>query len=115
MAKGIAEGMGATAEIAFHKGYDMLVNDPDMTAVIKAAAKEVIGEENISQKEQISLGVEDFGYFAKAVKGAFYYLGCGNPDKGICAPGHNEYFDVDEDCLPIGVMMQVNTALKLLE
>jgi amidohydrolase len=115
MAKGIAEGMGATAEIAFHKGYDMLVNDPDITAVIKAAAKEVIGEENISQKEQISLGVEDFGYFAKAVKGAFYYLGCGNPDKGICAPGHNEYFDVDEDCLPIGVMMQVNTALKLLE
>ena len=41
-------------------------------------------------------------------------MGCRNKAKGITAPNHNTSFDIDEDCLPIGVQLQVLNTLKLL-
>jgi amidohydrolase len=49
------------------------------------------------------MGGEDMSYFLEKVPGCFYGLGGGNEAKGINAPHHNSYFNIDEDCLAIGV------------
>ena len=61
------------------------------------------------------LFAEDFSYFTHAAPSCFYNLGCRNEKRNIVRPLHNSKFDLDEECLVIGVEMQVRGVLKLLE
>lgn len=105
------EGEG---HVEIEEGYEALINDPEVVDIIQHTAEEYLGKEAFLWKEKPSLGVEDMSYFIKESKGAYYHLGCGNMEKNIIAPLHNEGFDIDEDCLSIGVMMQAAIALELL-
>lgn len=110
-----ASAFGGTGETEFIEGYCALINDDEVVDVIKENAVRLLGEENVVFKEFPSLGAEDFSYFCDVAKGAFYHLGCGNSERGITSSIHSENFDIDEDCIKTGVMMQVNTILSLLE
>lgn len=109
-----ALALGGSAEVSFSDGYIALINNDTVVDIIKGAATEVVGEKNIVFKEFPSMGGEDFSYFIESVPGAFYHLGCGNAEKGIDAPLHTSNFDVDEDCIKIGVEIQVMSVLKLM-
>jgi metal-dependent amidase/aminoacylase/carboxypeptidase family protein len=76
----------------------------------------MLGREHVLMKQFPSLGGEDFSYFidGSAKGGAFYHLGCGNTAKGITAALHNQQFDVDEDCIPLGIKLQMAFVQKLL-
>jgi amidohydrolase len=113
--EGVAASFGGSGSLEAKHGYVALINhDPSVDAVA-AAAVELLGPGSVEWKEMPSMGAEDFSFFLKERPGAFYHLGCGNPAKGICAPLHSPLFDIDEDCLAIGVAMQVCVALKMLE
>lgn len=114
LAEGTAAAYGGEAEVWFEDGYKALVNDNEIVDVIKQTAERILGAERIRYKEFPSLGAEDFSYFLDKAKGAFYHLGCGSISKGITAGLHNEYFDVDEECIKTGVYMQVECILALL-
>ena len=77
-------------------------------------AEALLGADRITWKERPAMGVEDFSFLVKARAGAFYHLGCGNPDKGITAPAHSSTFDIDEDCLVLGAAMQAGLAMAYL-
>ena len=57
---------------------------------------------------------EDFAFFSRSVPSAIFKLGCRNEEKGITAPIHNPYFDVDEDSLVYGVAIFSDFALNFL-
>ncbi len=101
-----------TSEVRFKEGYSPLVNDPSINEHItkNAGALSLI----VKHKVYPSLGVEDFGYYLNKSSGAYYHLGCGNKSKGIDSPLHSSNFDIDEDCLKIGVSLQVSNVLSLL-
>ena len=61
------------------------------------------------------MGAEDFAYFAEAVPSFYLLLGVRNEAKGITAMIHTPEFDVDEECLPIGVNVMANVVLDYLE
>jgi amidohydrolase len=61
------------------------------------------------------MGAEDFSYFQKVVPGFYYRLGSGNPEKGITAEAHTPDFDVDEECLVVGVKVMANVLVDFLE
>lgn len=112
----ICNAYGGKCLVEIKDGYRYLVNDDEVVDVIYSAAKEAIGEENILFKEMPSMGGEDFSYFMDDnVKGAFYHLGCGNKSKGIVSPLHSDSFDVDENCIKTGVLIQVKSILALLD
>ena len=110
-----AQAFGANAEINISPGYEPLINNDEVVKVIIETGAELLGKQNIVFKEFPSLGVEDFSYFLDKAKGAFYHIGCGNKTQNITAPNHNSSFDIDEDCLQIGVQLQVINTLKLLK
>mgnify|MGYP002240929478 CR=1 FL=1 len=60
-------------------------------------------------------GWKTFSFFLEKAKGVFYHLGCANREKGITAPLHSQDFDIDEECLKLGVQLQAQLALKLLK
>jgi len=113
-AKHISIGYGGNAEVSIHSGYEALINCEEIVTVIADTAKRVFGESCLRYKEFPSLGVEDFSFFLEEAKGAFYHLGCGNIEKGIQSPLHSNTFDIDEECLKIGVRLQLEIVLALL-
>lgn len=110
-----AEALGGRAEVIFKDGYVALINDDAVVDVVKQSAENVVGQENIVYKEFPSMGGEDFSYFTEKVPSAFYHLGCMNEAEGMNFPLHSKHFVLDEACLALGVEVQVNATLALLE
>lgn len=59
-----------------------------------------------------SMAGEDFGYYAQKIPGCFIFLGCRNEAKGITEMLHNPYFDIDEDCLAVGIHLWYQIAMQ---
>lgn len=113
--EGIVKSMRGTCEIEIDESYPCLYNDENMFQLLKSSAQKVIGEEKINILENPSMGVESFAYFSMEKPAVFYYLGCRNESKGIVNPAHGNLFDVDEDCIPIGVAVQCQTAVDFMK
>ncbi len=109
-----ARALGSRGKFISHKGYPAIINDDIYVDIIKANGKKLIGEEWIINIEEASLGVEDFSFFLEKTPGAYYFLGCRNESKGITYNLHQNLFDIDESCLPIGVAMQVENVRSIL-
>lgn len=112
--EGICKSSRATAEIEIEESYPNLYNDDFMVDLFKVGAEKVIGKENIILQKNAKMGVESFAYFANERPAVFYFLGSGNKSKNIIYPAHSSLFDIDEDCLPLGVAMQCQMALEYL-
>lgn len=114
VAEGIAASMRGSCDIDIEESYPCLYNDDKILKFISESAEEVIGKDNINILQSPSMGVESFAYFSLERPASFYYLGCRNEEKGIVNPAHGSLFDVDEDCIPIGVAIQCTVAFKML-
>jgi amidohydrolase len=114
MVTNTAVAYGGTANVDFSEGYQALINNDEVVDVIKENVEKILGEENIVFKEFPSLGAEDFSYFSDVAKGAFFHLGCGDSKNGIDSPIHTEHFDIDEKCLKIGIQLQVENIMTLM-
>lgn len=112
--KEICEKYGADADVNFVELFPPLINDEHIASIIKSAAEEELGSENVLLGVPTMAG-EDFAYFAKEVPSAIFKLGCGNKEKNIVHPLHSPMFDIDESCMKTGVRVIVGAALKLLE
>lgn len=108
----VCSAMNANVEISFEDGYEALINDKESVDRIIRLASKTLGSEKIVHKEHPSLGVEDFSYFSNRVPGAFYHLGCQIPGTDLAL--HNKDFDVDEECIKTGVLMQVSLVLDYM-
>jgi len=104
---------GGSYDLKINNGYEPLINNNEIIDIINETAISSIGKENIVFKKFPSLGVEDFSYFSNRVKGAFYHLGCKKDNLETSLHANN--FDVDENCIKTGILMQIKTTLKLLE
>lgn len=112
--KGICESSRATVEIDIEESYPNLYNDDYMVDLFKIGAEKIIGKENVLLQKNPKMGVESFAYFANERPSVFYFLGSGNKSKNIIYPAHSSLFDIDEDCLPLGVAMQCQMAFEYL-
>ncbi len=79
--------------------------------LVEAVAAEILGPDALEEPEP-EMGSEDFGYYGVNVPGAMFYLGC--RIEGDERLHHSPRFDIDEDCLPIGVALLTAAALRFL-
>ena len=108
-----AEKMGATAEYVVQESYGPLINNDYVTRVAQETAENLIGKENVIIEELPELSVEDFSYFAAAKPACFFHLGCYSESLGEKVDIHNPRFDVDEECIFVGIELQLNNIIKL--
>jgi metal-dependent amidase/aminoacylase/carboxypeptidase family protein len=57
------------------------------------------------------MGGEDFSFFSDCAPGAFFHIGCVNPEWMPAPPLHSRDFRIDENCLTIGTLMHVALVL----
>ena len=111
--KNTAAAYNAEAEIDLVRATPPLVNNQDISDILKASAEKLYGEEVVTKYEKTP-GGEDFAYFTQAVPGALAFVGIRNDEKGINSPHHNETFDMDEEALEMGANLYAQFAIDFL-
>ncbi len=110
---GIAEAMGATAEVRIDIGYPRVFNEEKLTNEVCTLAELYAGNENVSETE-LRMGAEDFGFYAQQIPGCFFRLGVRNEAQGIINNVHTSKFNIDENAIETGAgaMAWIGAAIK---
>lgn len=104
VAHGVAATFGVKVELSLSSGYPVLVNHERCAGAVRTVAERVLGASRVSAAGLPIAGGEDFAYLAKAVPGAYFFLGAGKP--GEDTPGcHHPDFDFDDSLIPTGMRM----------
>lgn len=96
MAKGVASGFGASAEVDWRLIFAPLVNADAEAAFAADVAAELVGEAQVNRNRDLIMGSEDFSFMLEAVPGA--YINIGNGDS---ANVHNPAYDYNHTILPL--------------
>jgi len=111
--KGITGALRGSHELDYQFSYPTVVNDGAMTELIKAQTAEVVGREMVIEVPP-SMAGDDMAFFLKEVPGCYFFVGAGNPHKGLNHPHHSSRFDIDEDALVIGAEALARAAVAFL-
>ncbi|WP_406224443.1 M20 family metallopeptidase [Streptomyces canus] len=100
----------AKSEINYVRGVPPVVNDADVTELLRDAMTARRGSDSIENTEQ-SLGGEDFSWYLQHVPGAMARLGVRTPGERTVRDLHQGDFDADESAITVGVEMFTAAAL----
>lgn len=107
----IVSPYGAEWDLDYVRGSPPAENDPKATATVAEAARAVLGPDAVTEAEQ-SLGGEDFSWYLERIPGCYIRLGArGIGDHQPPRDLHADTFDVDEECIEIGVTLLTQVAL----
>jgi amidohydrolase len=101
---------GGDYELKYLFGYEAVVNNSSVAAIMRQVATEFVGAAQVVSVEP-QMGSEDFSLFAKKAPGAFMFLGVGpnNPK-----PHHSPGFAIEESPLYLGSAILAETAIRLM-
>lgn len=114
LAAGITAAYGAHYELEWTVGTPALQNDPSVVAAVKTAGEKVLGRERVAEVKPVMIS-DDYSRYLQVVPGAYFFVGCGNPERGFLYPHHHPKFDLDEQALQYGADILLRTALDLAE
>jgi amidohydrolase len=110
--KGIAAGLGATAEVDFRALFAPLVNNPKEAEFMADAATDLVGKDHVNRNRSSVMASEDFAFMLEARPGAYINIGNGDA-KGSC-PVHNPGYDFNDAALPLGASLYARIVEKKL-
>jgi amidohydrolase len=95
LATSTAAAYGATARVAYERGYPVTVNDPEHTEHAARAAEAVAGA--VDRALPPIMPAEDFSFMLQSRPGAYIFLG--NGDSAQC---HHPAYDFNDAIIPTG-------------
>jgi amidohydrolase len=104
----LAGQYGIRVELDYQRGVPPVVNDPAVAGLMSAAARSMLGGNNVLVAEQ-SMGGEDFAWYLREVPGALMRLGVRIPGAQP-ADLHQPDFEPDEGAIQVGVQVLAGTA-----
>lgn len=100
IAAGIAASFEVEIEVDIRNVFDVLINTEELVEGYLAAARDVVGDENVYVKSNPVMGSEDFADMLHACPGVYCTVGhAGN------VPVHNPGFVLDDGILPVGASL----------
>ncbi|WP_299564887.1 M20 aminoacylase family protein [uncultured Sulfitobacter sp.] len=106
---GFAIAHDVTITLDLRNVFDVLINDDALSDAYLEAAADIVGANNIYDKDEPATGSEDFADMLKAVPGAYCVVGHAGK-----VPLHNPAFTLDPDILPIGASIMARVVEKRL-
>lgn len=111
--KNTCEAYGCEYDFKYEFICSPTTNEETSANLAKEAVEKLIGQENVITIEKV-MGSEDFSEYVEKVPGALMFLGGRNEEKKCCYSHHSNFFNVDEDALPIGAGSYAQVALDFL-
>ncbi|MBX3470708.1 MAG: amidohydrolase [Planctomycetes bacterium] len=114
--RGVAEALGCRATLEYERICAATVNEPAMTDLARAVARDLLGPEAVRTDGDgvRTLAGEDFSAFLRRVPGCFAFVGGRNAARGLVHPHHSPRFDFDEDALEHAARLLEGVALRYL-
>ena len=98
---GLEQAYGATIELDYEDGYPPTINTESATTKAEIAARKIAGDGVI--KPFLTMGGEDFSYYAQKVPGCFIFIGSAPDNQDLMSvPHHSSHFNFDERALLVG-------------
>jgi amidohydrolase len=110
IASGIAEAHGASVTLRYERGYPPTVNSERETGIAANAAARLVGQDNVLDQANPSMGAEDFAFLLQEKPGAYAWIGAGEDHINL----HNPAYDFNDDLLPLGASYWVNLVTETL-
>ena len=104
------QGYGGEVEIAYRRGYPVLVNSEAETAFARAVAEELVGPERVVAPFPPVTGSEDFAYYLQHRPGCFLRLGNGEDGAML----HHPMYDFNDELLTVGAAYWTRLAERFL-
>lgn len=108
MATMLADAFGCQASMETIALVPDVVNAPEPTAVVRAAAAQIMGQENIVEKR--TMASEEMGFFLDEIPGCYFFIGAGSGEIELAYPQHHPRFDFDERAMINGVAVMGQAA-----
>jgi hippurate hydrolase len=101
IAKGVAEGLGASAEVDLSWNFAPTVNDLAQAEVAAGVCTALVGVEHVDREPALIMASEDFSFMLEKVPGC--YINIGNGGEESSCEVHNPNYDFNDRALPLGV------------
>lgn len=106
---GIGEAFGAEITLNYQDGYPPTLNDQGAYEKALAAGRKIVGDK--AGMPYMSMGGEDFSFYAQKVPGCFMFIGSAPPDQKLrSVPHHCSHFNIDERALLVGASVFLELA-----
>jgi len=103
---GVTSAHGAHYEFQYTLGYDPVVNDAGLAALVREAAAD-----RLAEVEPIMAG-DDFSAYQQVAPGCFFFVGAGGEG---AVPHHHPRFTIDDEgALPVAIETMTRAALSYL-
>jgi amidohydrolase len=113
IALSLSERHGGSATVTVRSGEPPVVNDERMVSLVAETTRRLAGEEAVVS-EPAWTASDDFGFYSQAAPSVYFRLGI-RPSKNQPAfPLHHPRFVVDEEALPLGAAVLVETTRAFL-
>jgi amidohydrolase len=112
IAQGTSAALGCRAQVEVQGLTPAVVNDAEVTAVVRRVAAGMVGEENLIELR--TMGSEDMAYVNAEIPGCYIFVGSSNEAAGLVRPHHCPQFDFDEDVLPLMAALLAGAAARYL-
>lgn len=109
MVAGIGSALGATCTLNYRHGTPATINHEHETNLLRQAAIDALGRDQVEEIEHSSLAGEDFACLLHERPGAFFRLG-----NGASADLHNPHYDFCDDALSPGIAVWVQLVRNIL-
>jgi amidohydrolase len=111
MLDGIRTGMRVEYTLDWKRMAPPLRNDKAILDELLKSSRAALGEENVLELPEPSMGSEDFAWFAEKVPAA--HLRIGSKIDGLETAIHRSNYDCNELAIPVGVRVLARAALDL--
>lgn len=108
----VVEPLDGEYHLEITNGEPALQNNIEVNNWLKQTIQDIYPDFSIYDGP-FGLGSEDFSYVTQVMPGAMFFLGCkkaGDKQRNL----HTADFDIDESCLPYGVAILAETAIRYL-
>jgi len=108
IAENTAIALGCEADFEFDRTYPPTINHPKETAFAAKVMRSIVGDENVNDSVEPTMGAEDFAFMLQEVPGCYVFIGNGMGDHRLAGHGlgpctlHNGSYDFNDELLPLG-------------
>jgi len=120
LTEGVAANFRATAQVEFERGCPCFETDTDMVKELAEYAGEMVGADGVwdmvsAKGANKGMGSEDFAWISAEVPTVCFSISTGSQEEGYHYPIHHPKATFNEDALPVGTALYVNSALEWLK
>jgi amidohydrolase len=111
--KGIAAGMGCSAEVSIKRITPALVNNPSITAKVQETARRLLPGANLDFEYQ-TMTAEDMAFMQEKVPGCYFFVGSNDAARHLDYGHHHPKFDFNEEALVRAAALMASAAMDVL-